>query len=368
MTPPLNKPRGPKRTKPLKGPSDYSPNFKDPRVIKRIQAALEFAADNLSEDLDLPIPKSKLEQAFGPVGNKLGDWLRANLLIRSSQYIPGVQFYKYRLRKDSLSKVAAKVTSVAPILFVNTSSDEAIVARRKKQFTDQINTFTFEYELKSDRYWHPLQNLKRSQKEIFWRDLLPYNYDINAAAPTLLIQTAKRAGLLNLLAGPIDDYVANRSQWRQHVSNLTNLSLDDAKRLLNSLFNGARLSKTTHCAAYRTLLEHMSAAEANSAMERLQHDKQLRLLRLSIKHAWQALSKRLNTSLKTSKNKWSLYFKLERRVLDAMVLYLNQTGNEHFTEHDGFRSRSPVDVSSMQTFVKNQTGYEIEINSTSAAP
>lgn len=58
---------------------------------------------------------------------------------------------------------------------------------------EELASGQFKMKLKSDRYWHSLQNIKRERKAEFWsRRGYGFNYDIEACAPTVLQQLARQ--------------------------------------------------------------------------------------------------------------------------------------------------------------------------------
>lgn len=107
---------------------------------------------------------------------------------------------------------------------------------------------------------------------------MPHNYDIKACAPTILLQLAQRKEISPLLAAPIEQYLTDRQGFRQHVADLTGLSVSEAKQLINSFFNGAGLAKTSYCTAFVQHGAHV--------VERLTKDKDVRRLRVAIRALW----------------------------------------------------------------------------------
>ena len=321
----------------------YKPNLTDPRVQKRLVNVLAWCDLHLSPTSPEPIHHDTLNKIFGPSGRDISIWLRANLLIQHGVYIPGKKSFSYLLNEEGASKLRAVCTQHMVI----TSAPDPVEAY------PELATLTFTYELKSDRYWHPLQNIKRDKKDDFWRPHLPFNYDIDAAAPTILLQMAKKLGLHKLLGAGIDDYLANKAAFRQHVVDLTGCSLNDAKRLINSLFNGAKLARNDYCSAFRVLDCNLTA------MGRLMADQKIRSLRASIKQMWRAIGQKFEVG--GSKAKWGVYFAAERRVLEVIRGELDSAGIRYFTEHDGFRTAEKVELAKLQEAIKEKTGFEIKL-------
>lgn len=339
----------------------YRPNWADPRVKTRVERVLAWCTDNLRETSAKPVPKQQLESVFGPIGNRLSDYLRATLLIRSDLYKPGLRYYKYQLRKNSIAKLASR--ACVNEKFVDTSTPEQTLQRLNDKHKDELSKLAFTYKTKSNRYWHPLQNIKSDLKDRFWSNRLPYSYDIEACAATLFFQTALKCGLNTLISDVLKDYVDNKTEWRSRIAELSGLPAAQNKKLINSLFNGGRLAKNSYCTAFQMLREHHSPGQATHHMDLLQNDRDLSRLRVAIRHGWSRIANKLNMNLNQSQLKSVVYFGLERRVLDAMKAELDSQGLKYFTEHDGFRTDKQVDLPKMYAAVKAATGYDIRLAS-----
>ena len=338
---------------------DYRPRWTDPRVKARTEAVLEWCSDNLHHDWEKPVSAQLLDKVFGPIGNRLGDYLRANLLVRSSMYKPGVSYYKYSLVKGGLEKIAAAAST--NYYFVNTSSITNRLDRLKAKFQSELDSLEFEYSTKSNRYWHPIQMVPRAYKNQFWAGKLPYSYDIETCAATLFKQTATKAGLPDIINAHLQNYLDFKTEFRQHVADLAGVDVLVAKKLINGMFNGARLARNSRCSIYKILLDYHSPGEASRRMTALQSDPDLKLLRLSIRYGWKKIGQVLHTEVKTAKQKSVLYYVLERKVLDAMKTELTRQGLKFFTEHDGFRCNAELDLVAMTKAVKRDTGFNIRL-------
>ena len=245
----------------------------------------------------------------------------------------------------------------------------------EKHHGRELAILSFKMNDKSNRLWHPLQNLKRERKTEFWSTYgLPFDYDIEACAPTILFQLALQAGLPEITLATLRDYLDDRSAFRAHVTNITGLTPHDSKRLINSMFNGARLAASAYCTAFRALQYDFAA------MTRLQNDRDVTRLIRDIRQVWRRLelverhkqtpsfaevlagtAKPVERRLKTSKQKWGYYFTWERRVLDAITKFLERDGNRYFTEHDGFRTQREVALGNLQDEVHRRTGLRLTI-------
>lgn len=322
----------------------YTPNYSDKRVIKRIKNVLSWCNLHLSSTRPSSVHHSEMKKVFGHYANDLTKFLRANLLQQVGTYVVDVSSYSYMLRAEGYRKL------------------EEAIGENKQETKDfvahpDLLTGKFIYTDKSDRLWHPLQQLKREKKVEFWNAWgLPYDYDIVACAPTVLYQLATKCGMLHLISEPIRDYLANRDTVRQHVANITGCSLPVAKRLINSLFNGARLARNSYCTAFKALNYD------EKAMIALQEDELVKKLRFAIKQMWAQLQRNSKMDLKKSSAKWSIYFKFERAFLTIITQYCDQNDIRLFTEHDGFRTNKPIDKDALIQLIFDKTGFDLKIS------
>ncbi|MEB0056720.1 hypothetical protein [Variovorax sp. LG9.2] len=345
----------------------YEPNFNDPRVRRRVTAVLDWCSHHLSEKRAIPVHHDVLHRVFGNATNQLTKFLRANLLVLTGSYQPGKSSYSYLRKQIGFDKLL--------------HSTQHMVATSAIDSEPELRTLKFEYSLKSDRYFHRLQQLPSGEKKAFWADYLPFDYDIEACAPTVLFQLARRAGLCASLLLCLQSYLHDKAILRKHVMELTGLSMKESKRLINSLFNGARLARSRYCAIFRMLRCD------RAAMESLQSCAEIRRLRWEIALVWNRLeqieqdkesptTEGLSSSsappckrrFKTGSQKWCFYFSQERKILDAIVDELSRAGVRHFTEHDGFRTDRPVDARMVEGAVFKRTGFSIKLKSESNWP
>lgn len=327
----------------------YEPNFSNKRVVDRIATVLDWCDLHVDSKSPTQLHNSKLTKVFGNQAKELSNYLRSNLLIQSGNYTVGKSSLSYTLNQDGYDKLSQKIGRR-----VNHIECNKAVLQTAEDLYPELLTLEFEYTDKSHRLWHPLQQMKSSKKAQFWNNYLPFNYDVDASAPTILLQLATKHGLLPLLAGPIQDYLDNKDEFRQYVATLANTDVKTAKRIINSLFNGARLAANGFCSTFG-LLDFRK-----DSMKALQEDQRVISLRSAIKQMWNKISSKFTT--KTSKDKWSVYFQHERKVLDAVKFFLDEKGVQYFTEHDGFRSSEKIDVNELSEYVYNRTSIKVNFS------
>lgn len=343
----------------LTKPDDaYTPNLQDKRVQKRVSSVLAWCDSNLFEHQPTNIravtstkkgpPSAKklsITDVFGQQQNPLSKWLRYNLLIQSGIYHPGKLVYGYRLREGAVARIRSMMGETAIAL-----SD---LQKYEKKYQYELDTLEFNYREKSERLWHGLQNIRRSEKEEFWSKYLPYDYDISACAPNLLAQTARIGGLpAEKLAG-VQRYLDEKGAFREHFSELSGLTLQQSKAVINSLFNGARLTPYYACSTFELL------GYNRDALDRIKADQQVQEMLASIKEIWKMLKPIVQD---VNGSKWNIYFRLEREVIDVVHEYLRSTSNAFFSEHDGWRCAKPVDTAALSALVLERTGYDLKFD------
>jgi hypothetical protein len=238
----------------------------------------------------------------------------------------------------------------------------------KDEFGKELDTKTFVYEDKSNRLWHPIQNVRKNYKKtIFSEAGMKYQYDIQCCAPTLIHQYAQRCDM-DLYLFSLRKYLNNRKLVRHQIAVESDIPESDIKIIINALFSGARLACNTDNAIYK-ILNYDTAK-----MEFLKQMPYIVSLREDIKICWEyikpTMSRRTIIDKRsgkerylpiTSKQKWGIYFDLERQILNSMNEYLSETGNQCFLEHDGWTCVREIDEIDLVEHVLQTTGYKIKI-------
>jgi len=228
----------------------------------------------------------------------------------------------------------------------------------------------FNYEDKSNRLWHPIQNISNQyRQQIMSEQGYRHNYDIAAAAPTLILREAQRInayGDLDLWQWAIQDLLANRDYQRYRLSLLAECDVRKIKVMINALFCGARLG----CNPQYALSQLFNNDRIR--INRLRNDSWLGQLISEIKTCWRSIEvtmerrEHAETGRKlplSSRQKWARYFELERRVQNSICRYLEENNNAYFLEHDGFCSRDPVNLTELDDYIYQDTGYWIHVES-----
>lgn len=385
----------------------YHPNFKDKRVAERVRKAIGFSKAVISENKPHAWSTRYIDRYFGQQQHDLSKYLRSVLLIVTNNHwsVDGKKCKEYMLNgqgytflRDSLDgktsltwaeyrkqinsteerteeeKTAACITS---LINPDDVYDREIVNEWcRREFACELQNLAFTYEDKSGRLWHPLQKVKREiKKEVLSEAGLVHQYDIDCCAPTLLYQYALQVGMDEYLEY-IAEYLNNKTKIREQLAEDAELPVKAVKVIINSLFAGAKIGSSP-AVAMGTVIGHDQARA-----EYLRQDKFIVGLRKDIKTMWEYIEEHHGCRYKadskgnvlltkkgkpkkvpmTSSRKWSIYFDLERRVLDCVREYLEKTNTPNFLEHDGWTTASQIDCEALYSYVKSKTGFDVRFS------
>jgi len=348
---------------------NYTPNFNDPRVLKRIRRACGFARACFSESKPRAFSSRYINSVFGDINKSLGLWLRTQLLTTTNEYYnkDAGKCKEYILNRQGFDYIQQTISGST----ICVAEVQAQVREwTQSEFQDELTTRVFDYKDLSNRLWHPLQNLRREAKQQTLREAgFVHQYDIQCCAPRLLWQHAylHQEEPMDYIPEYIDAYINNRTGIRQQIADAVELDPSAIKVVINALFSGAKLGCNPDFALYKMLNED------RARMTYLQQDPFITGLRQDIREMWQyiapsmprrtTIDKNLKTRLVpiSSKNKWSRYFELERVVLDSVIDYMKANEIQSFTEHDGWTTTTELDQDSLRDYVLTKTGFKIEL-------
>lgn len=356
-------------------PTNYTPNFNDPRIQSRARRALGFALGVLSESKPHQWSTRYLDRYFGQQQNKLSQWLRSQLVIVTDDRWnkDTGQCKSYILNRsgalDLATLLEVKVLDKQQhIPYCITSQENIIKEWCRSEFSKELAVKEFSYEEKSNRYWHPLQNVRSQfRREVLADADLTYQYDIECCAPTLIMYHAHHLGMSEYLFA-MRSYLKRRSLIRDMISRDLEISPEITKRIINALFCGARIAANPDSDIFQYLNEDPARIIA------LREHQYILQLRKEIKLCWDYIEehyeKRYTITKKgtekrlrmTSKRKWGVYFQLEQRVMSVVRSHLESTNNKYFLEHDGWTSLRAIDESAVEQLIKESTGFTVKLN------
>jgi hypothetical protein len=339
----------------------YSPNFNDPRVSSRVKTAIGFACAVMSETKSHPWSTRYIDKFFGMSARPLSKWLRQKLLITTNERWnkDTGECKEYILNKEGVNELLEILkisnTNIYPIVTEVALQDHA----------DELKSGNFEYADKSNRLWHPLQRYRKQYRTQVLHDSgYVHDYDIQCCAPTLIHQYAQRLGMDEYLFA-LREYLNNKHEVRARLAREMELDIAAIKEIINALFCGARIANNPKSDIYEILCGD------RTRIEFLKQDEYLTQLRSDIKTCWDHIiphmprRRKVNTNRLiqiSCKEKWNVYFELERIILNSVRNYLIKESNKHFLIHDGWTCEREVDRDVLRDFVKGETGYEVKFD------
>lgn len=377
----------------------YKPNFNDPRVVNKIDQALRFVLRYLSARRPSSCSQSQLNKYLGRSNNNLGNYLRQKLLIITNDWYHkdrGIT-KQYLYNKEGVEQLISIITGISTRCAVSSANalngsqstnkktinnnthnnhysiqqvvNGYIYQTAKEDFSDELTTGNFNYTQKKGfpRLIHPLQNMPvKPRNQLLKENNFVYEYDIVCCAQSLILYHAYQLGTGEWLP-TIDDYINNRKDHRQTLAKELETDVNTIKKIINAMFCGAYISKNYKYSSIYKLLDYDDAK-----IDYMKENEWLQNLRQEIKLCWQHIKPHYPQFIRTSKtgkqrhqlyakDKWNIYFQLERHSLDYIKTYLAQQNIKTFLIHDGWYTDQPIVIEDLQQYVYNNTGYFINI-------
>lgn len=344
----------------------YQPNLADPRVMRKVQSGLDWANTYLSVNNQSWLSQREIQRQLGSLSRPLGKWLKSKLLLRVNSYYntsEGVCM-TYRLNLDGYLDLCHR-TGHQPKF------------KLSQQIEQQLVTGEFEYTTKSNRDFNPVQFMpKERRRSILENHGYRYHYDIEAAAPTLLLQRAQQIITQQQINGltkeyqfqHLEHYILNRSEVRKQIATECECSTSTVKLVINAVLQGAMLSKNKYSVILRDL--HWDY----DLIHRLQNSQTLCGIRRDIKTLWTVLRDQIPQRYLTDKNgntrkqalsgkdKSGFYRQLEEQVAGVIRRYLKKDSVRHLWIHDGWSCEKIVDDIELVNEVRRQTGFVVRLD------
>lgn len=355
----------------------YTPNWNNPRVQDRCQRALGFLCGVMSSTKSQSWSSRYIDKYLGSQRNDLSKYLRENLLVVTDEY------YRYNSSQNKCKEYRLNQRGVDllrdNLKITNIQTYPSVVKVAKEDHQTELESGKFEYNDKSNRYWHPLQRYRKQHRSQILADYgYQHQYDIETCAPTLIHQYSQMIperiddkgkwlqGPMDLYLFALRRYLTDKTQVREEVALAIDLPVAAVKEIINALFAGAVISKNKDSDIYHILDGDISR------IEWLKQDPYIQLLVQDIKTCWEyirpVMQKRTKKTSKGSerllpinaRQKWLLYFELERQVIDSVRTYLDERSIKYFLIHDGWTCASSIDERELSDYVRDKTGFDIK--------
>jgi len=325
----------------------YSLNLEDPRVQRRIRTAVDFAVSWLTPNRARFLSRDVIDQHLGRSNKPIGKYLRNTLLVTQDDWYnaeTGV-CKRYSLRTAGIQELTGEAYTPR---VTKTRAKRHVLSR-----FPEIATGAFEYNESDNRLYHPAQNIPSDLRaQLFLDHGYTWNYDIQCAMSTLVVQYARRLGMTRPTPY-LDEYIQDRRTCRQRLAREVGCSVQQIKTVLTARFSGARLGR-----------EGSIASELNQLqLHRLKRSAWFMGYTKDIKKCWDVIKQqRFGVARLSARDKQSTYRYLERVVMRSIERYLRDDMNVYFLEHDGWRCRDRIDVENLCGVVQRASGYLIQID------
>lgn len=354
------------------------PNFNNKRTQKRIKNGLGYVLavfgtdDTRSKDLYC----RDIEKEFSSMSFPTGKFLHDKLLICTnthwSMYSGKVKQYKINLKG---------VADVATIMGIDREYNgfTGLTDRLSKLSIDlgvqwAIDKYNFdeiEYTQKSNRYWHPIQNLpKEIRNGYLVHHGLTEQYDVECCAQTLLhqayLQQVKKPKNMMYL----ESYLKDRSSIRRKIADDVGISVEDVKVILTAMNNNSKLQADNRCKTFANVGYDKYKVILFNTHPFITGYKR------DISEMWKELGKSVERGTITTKtgqtrkamlngkHKSSMYFGLEKQVMDVAYNYLDTHNKKYIKLHDAFVTETLTtnQVGDITTQIKEITNYSINLD------
>lgn len=321
-----------------------------------------------------PISKTELYDIFGNTSRQPGKALKELFLEVADPYynMNTGTCIKYRRNKEGIDWVKQQlgISDVVPEL---TADQE-----------QQLDSGEFQYKDTGQRLFNRFQYIEKSIRNPLLKGKgYNWDYDIEAAAPTLLYQYSqqlyqrqwlllsqtKRLRRAHLFVAPlIERLINNRTEIRQEIAQDCAGSSEDVKKTINALFQGGVLT------TYRDSKLFQELGCDYRKISALQSNKFLCEIRKEIKQMWRIIGEEMPVRYRTDKNgltkrkplsggdKSGVYLAIEREVAEVVRGYLKDTNNKHLWIHDGWSCAKRIYSDELVSEVRRKTGYLIKLS------
>lgn len=364
--------------------ADYSPNLNDPRVANRCHTALGFVLGVMSEHDPKSWSTRYIDKHLGQQQLPLSKWLRKQLLITTDEHYNKNtgKCKSYILNTEGVNELKHALISARPLpqhalpskLNLNIHStdplmDHVLVGHLiEREYGDQLRSGDFQYRESHHRLWNGLQNIRRCHRVPIMAGYdYSHQYDISTSCATVLEQLSRRYGN-DLWMPHLENYQDNKHEVRNTIQQEFEISEKTAKVLINSLFCGARIGLNPDFAT-----THMLDGDVSKIMLAKEHPV-ICGLREEIRTCWNHIitsgseisrRRKLDTGRLipvSSRDKWIVYFKYERYIINSMRKFVNKQMIRCFLEHDGIRTTDSVDIQELTHQIYLDTGFDVKLD------
>lgn len=334
--------------------SIYKPAFNRKDVRRRVELALEhyLAYYRTQKEMTWSVPQ--LEKWFGKHQNDMFKWLKANLLreVRSYSVQQG-RAITYVLNQTGFDKVWLQLHGHA---FDYATERARQVEPLFRPYLDADHPLGMALpKIEGGRLYWTGQNVEKVVRRVILKG--SYDYDIQAAMPTLVLQSvAAREGLNWREAFPTwARYLGSRKAFRESLADRLNITYAQAKDVCQGMFD-----LRTFTAGRKGVSELIGREKMGKAKD----DLFLKALRAEALRAWGivGLSGRDDGTAR-----FRYYEQVEQYVMQAVYETVSEAGIRCLPFHDGLTlldGRAIADLDRFQRLIRDKTGFNVLLEET----
>jgi hypothetical protein len=343
----------------MKKHTEYQPQWQSAKFRRRCQLVFAFLDRYVISQGSVAIASTQLYRHFGNTSQPQGRWLFERLLTVTNSYYNSATGCTRRYQANT-----AAVTALKQQLGIDTLAAIPV----PPDLAAQLASGQIEYRDTSSRSFSSLQYIPRERRShLLNQNGYSYQYDIQAAAPSLLMQLAQRQQP-DLELAHLSGYVANRSAIRASIAQECQITADQVKLVINSVLQGAAVT----CYYQSKLFQELNRSYA--AIAALKTCQQFQLIKQDIRQMWRVLRDQLppRTRITSSgqtrrvrasaRDKSQLYRELENQVGQVIRRYLKRSGARVLWLHDGWICDQIADPGEIEQQVRRQTEYCIQLD------
>lgn len=221
------------------------------------------------------------------------------------------------------------------------------------------------YRITGDRHYNWWTNTRKEvrQKLFLATHGVLYDYDLEAAKPTVILQAWRRwmaqhhpmdIRLFDKCQVPTwSELVYNRRAFREALAHQVGISTSEAKAVCQTVLNSATASPHPENGICQLI--------GTDATKRLMENDLYRGLQADFKTVWSYFKKLAEPGQTAGEFMSAIYNRHERRVMDAIDEVLREAQVDAWYVHDGFMCTRKVDVTSLESEIKARTGMTLKL-------
>jgi hypothetical protein len=328
----------------------YKPAINRKDVRRRIETALEHFLPYYASGRELTLSVKQLEKHFGFHTKPLYNWMRRNLLVEVRSYsVTAARAITYKVNQTGFKKVWLRLHG----------HSFEYAAERARQVEPSFRPFIdgaglpLHRTVEGGRLYGSHQTLEKPVRAVLLKGC--YDYDIQAAMPTLVLQSvAMMAGLNWREAFPTWAlYLGSRAIFRENLAQRLNITVKQAKEVFQGMFDLRKFDGGRG---------GISAVIGVEKCKKAMDDAVLTQLRAEAAAAWKMVDLHGRSD---GAGRFAYYEQIEQQVMSTIYDIASEHRIRYWPFHDGFTlldGRRIADRAAFCCVIQERTGMMILID------